>query len=313
MTSPGPLISVVSPVYRAEGMVAVLVQEIIRALTPLTSRFEIILVEDGSPDGSWEEIGRACALDRRVKGIRLSRNFGQHHAVTAGLEYARGEAIVIMDCDLQDDPAHIPTLYRRLRQGCDIVFTRRIARRHPLPKRLTARLYNALFYVVSDHRYHLDVGTMVMFTRRVRDRFLALGEKERLYIQLLKWLGFRQCYVAVPHRKGLRKGSSYTFGHLVRLAFRGWTAHSDRLLRLSIYFGTTLAALAFLAIAYIVVRYFLHGFQPGWPSLAVLILFSTGVILLSIGIVGLYIGKIFEQVKQRPLYIVDEVLNVEDE
>lgn len=303
-------ISVVSPVYKAEKIVDELVSRLIGELSKLSDDFEIVLVEDCGGDDSWKRIEENCARDSRVKGVRLSRNFGQHYAITAGLTEAGGDVIVVMDCDLQDDPAHIGRLLEEYRRGFDIVFTRRIGRKHSFFKMITAKIYNSLFALFSDKNYELNVGSMTMFSRRVRDEFIRLKDQDRLYIQLLKWLGFNSTYVPVEHRERYEGKSTYSVSKLFFTAMQGWTSYSDKLLRLSIYSGLLISALSLLVGIYIIVSYFLQSFQPGWPSLIVAILFSTGLILMSIGIAGIYIGKIFDQTKQRPLFIVDKKLNL---
>jgi polyisoprenyl-phosphate glycosyltransferase len=304
-------ISIVSPVYQSSGNITELINRIMSEVSQITERFEIVLVEDGSSDESWNEILINCKLSNRVKGIRLSRNFGQHYAVTAGLKYAQGEKIVIMDCDLQDDPAAIKLLYLSSQQGNEIVFTRRMNRKQSFFKELSAKIYNLLFLFFSNQNYDANTGSMVLFSARVKLIFLELKDKDRLYVQLLKWIGFKQVYIPVAHQPRFSGRSSYNFGKLIHLAVQGWTSHSDKLLRLSIYGGFTISLSTFLISLYIVIRYILYGFQPGWPSLFIAILFSTGLILMSIGIVGIYIGKIFEQTKDRPLYIVDEKINLD--
>ena len=310
MTQSGKFISVVSPVYKSEKIVDELVKRLSESLSKITENYEIILVEDGGGDSSWLKIEENCIRDKRVKGIKLSRNFGQHYAITAGLSRASGDIIVIMDCDLQDDPVHIKKLLDEFGNGYDVVFTRRIGRKHSFFKMITAKIYNSLFKMFSDKNYDLNVGSMTMISRRVMDEFLKLRDQDRLYIQLIKWVGFRSTYVPVEHRERYEGSSTYSISKLFVTALQGWTSYSDKLLRLSIYTGLIISILSLLAGLSIVLSYFLLKFQPGWPSLIVAILFSTGLILMSIGIAGIYIGKIFEQTKQRPLYIIDEKLNL---
>lgn len=304
---PSPLaISVISPVYEAASIVETLVSQLMAQLQQLTPHFEIILVEDGSKDDSWEKIVEQCAKHPQVTGIKLSRNFGQHYAVTAGLQEATGEAIVIMDCDMQDDPKHIQTLYEQFKAGYQTVFTKRIGRKHAWHKGLTAWLYNRLFRLLADKKFDLNLGSMVMISKQVQTEFLRLKDKDRLYLQLLKWIGLKPTYVEVPHQKRFAGKSTYTFRRMFDIAISGLTSHSDKLLRLSVYSGILMSLAAFLGGLYVIITYFTHGYATGWPSLFVLILFATGVIQLSIGIAGLYIGKIFEQSKDRPLYVVEE-------
>ena len=305
-----PSISIVSPVYKAEKIVNELVKRLTEEVSKITDSYEILLIEDGSPDESWEKIEQNCAKDKHVKGIKLSRNFGQHYAISAGMEAANGEAIIIMDCDLQDDPKHIHLLYKKFKdEKFDVVFTKRKNRKHSFFKSITSRIYNLLFYFFSDKSFDVNVGTMVLFSERVQSEFNRLKDKDRLYIQLIKWVGFKSSFIIVDHNERFEGSSSYTLPKLVFLALQGWTSHSDKLLRLSIYTGFFLSFCTFFTGIVIGFMYFFKGFQPGWPSLFLALLFSTGLILMSIGIVGIYIGKIFEQVKERPLFIVDKKLN----
>jgi len=306
-----PKISVISPVYKAERIVDELVLRLSAELKKISENFEILLVEDCGPDNSWQKIVENCARDKRVKGIKLSRNFGQHYAVSAGMQLATGEVIVIMDCDLQDDPSHIHELYAAyIQQKVDVVYTKRKNRKSSFIKYLSSKVYNLLFSVFSDKNYDLDVGTMILFSARVKDEFNKLKDKDRLYIQLIKWVGFASTSITVEHNERYEGRSSYTISKLLLLALQGWTSHSDKLLRLSVYTGFFLSFCTFLTGLIVAFLYFYKGFQPGWPSLFLAILFSTGLILMSIGIVGIYIGKIFEQVKERPLFILDQKINI---
>lgn len=302
-------ISVVSPVYKAEKIVDELVKRISEEVSQITVDYEIILVEDCGGDNSWERIEENCKNNIRVKGIKLSRNFGQHYAISAGLMEATGNIIVIMDCDLQDDPAHIRKLYEEFKKGYDVVFTKRIARKHSLFKSLTAKIYNSLFALFADKNYDLNAGSLTMISRRVRDEFAKLKDQDRLYIQLIKWIGFSSTYVSVEHRERYEGKSTYSISKLFFTAIQGWTSYSDKLLRLSVYGGMLISLITLLVGIYIVLSYFMKSFQPGWPSLIVAILFSTGLILMSIGIAGIYIGKIFDQTKARPLYIIENKIN----
>jgi polyisoprenyl-phosphate glycosyltransferase len=216
---------------------------------------------------------------------------------------------VFMDCDLQDDPGHISKLIQKHSEGYDVVFTKRISRKHSIFKQIASKIYNALFWIFSDKNYDVHAGSLVLFTKKVREEFLKIKDKDRLYIQVLKWIGFKQTYIEVEHRERQKGKSSYTFIKLIKIAIQGWTSHSDKLLKMSIYLGFLLAFVSFLSGIAVIAMYFLHGLAPGWPSIIIAILFSTGIILISIGTAGIYIGKIFDQVKGRPLYIISEKVN----
>ncbi len=306
-----PLLSIVSPVYQGEELVDELVRRIVEEIGQLTDQFEVVLVDDGSSDRSWKMIEASCLKDSRIKGIKLSRNFGQHYAVTAGLQYCSGECAVIMDCDLQDNPRDIQLLYEQFKNGYEVVFTKRIRRRHSTFKRISAKIYNTLFKILSDKNYDVDAGSLTLVSRRAKEEFLRLKEKDRLYVQLFKWIGFRSTYVPVEHGERFAGKTTYSFTKLFLVALQGWTSHSHRLLQLSVVGGFLLSIITLLIGIYIVVLYLFRGFQVGWPSLFVAILFSAGLILMSIGVTGIYIGKIFEEAKDRPLYVVESKLNLE--
>ncbi|HEX5717304.1 MAG TPA: glycosyltransferase [Thermoanaerobaculia bacterium] len=308
---PEPLLSIVSPVYRAEEIVAELVRRITEEVSPITQDFEIILVDDGSPDRAWSRIEEACAADPRVKGIQLSRNFGQHYAITAGLDHARGRWVVVMDCDLQDDPKYIRDLFEKAREGYDIVYTVKARREHGMIHNLGARLFTlALNWFSSGGVVSSRVGGYSMLSRQAVDAFRSVRDVHRHYLVVLRWLGFRSTAIDVQHHKRYRGTSSYTFAKLLRHAVDGVASHSDRLLYLALGAGFLFLSASIAAVLYLVIQYFLHGFKEGWTSTIVLILLSTSMILLSIGAAGIYIGKIFDQVKQRPLYLTRRKLNL---
>jgi polyisoprenyl-phosphate glycosyltransferase len=309
-----PLISAVSPVYKAEKIVPELVKRIKDEISKITDNFEIILVDDCGPDNSWAKIEEEAIKDKRVKGIRLSRNFGQHFAITAGIENSRGDYVVVLDCDLQDDPIYIPVLYKKATEGYDIVYTFKQGRKHASWKNITANLFNKVFnYLVDnkDWKAHSNVGSFSMLSRKAANAFCSFNDYQRHYLMVLRWLGFNHTYVEVEHRQRFEGKSSYNFSKLMLHAINGVTSQSDKLLRINVTIGILLSMLSFISILVIIILYFTMGFKSGWASLIVVILFSTGVLLTSIGISGIYIGKTFEQTKNRPKYIVDKFLNKE--
>ena len=308
---PRPMLSVVSPVYRSAGIVGELARRIIAAVRPISERFEIILVDDGSPDSSWAEILSAGREDDRVKGVRLSRNFGQHLAITAGLDHARGDWVVVMDCDLQDDPADIPRLLDKALEGHDLVFASRQRREHPLDRNLGARLFNLLLRLLAPGiGARPDIGTYSILSRRAADGFRRMGEIHRHYLGVIRWLGYEPVAVEVTHQPRHSGKSSYGFGRLLRHAAEGLITQSNRLLHLALGVGFVFLATSLLATGFLVIQYARHGFKEGWASTIVVILLSSSAILLAVGAVGIYIGKIFEQVKQRPLYLVRQRSNL---
>ncbi|MFQ5427958.1 MAG: glycosyltransferase family 2 protein [Thermodesulfobacteriota bacterium] len=309
-----PLLSIVSPVYKADTIVDELVLRIKETLHDITDNFEIILVEDGSPDRSWEKIEDNCGADVRIKGIRLSRNFGQHYAITAGLAESRGDYVVVLDCDLQDNPKYIQELLNKSKEGFDIVFTIKQIREHNKLKNLSATCFDKVFnWLIGDPNLHYNsrVGSYSLVTRKVVEAFCSINDYYRPYLVVLQWLGFASAYVSIEHDKRFEGRSSYTFSKLLSHAFNGIVSQTEKLLKLSIYTGFLFFLISIISIIYIVLRSVKSGFQPGWASTTVLIILSTGLILMSLGIVGVYIGKIFEQMKKRPLYIISKKLNTE--
>lgn len=305
-------LSIVSPVYKAEEIVDELVQRITESVSEITDDFEIILVEDGSPDKSWLKIYENSKKDKRIKGIKLSRNFGQQHALTAGLKASKGDYVVVIDCDLQFDPVYIIELYRKINEDYDIVYAKVKKRTHPFLRNIYSFFFMKLLSLFSDCNYvGKNLTSFSILSRKVVDAFCKINDAHRHYLLLLRWLGFKHSYIEIIQNPRFSGRSSYSFLKLWEHAIDGIVSQSDKLLRLSISTGLGFSILSILFAVFLVVMYFVRGFKEGWTSLMVLILFSTGVILISIGILGIYVGKVFEQSKNRPLYIIDEEINTE--
>ena len=308
-----PLISVVSPVYKAEKIVPELVKRIIESITEITDNYEIILVEDASPDGSWAKIEEECKRNSKVKGIKFSRNYGQHYAITAGLQYAKGDYIVVLDCDLQENPKYIKDLYEATQSGVDIVFTYKEKRSQSVFKKITAALFYKLYNNLLDNRgnkIHEDIGTLSMINRKVADAFLSYKEFNRDYTYILQSLGYKTAYKKIQHDKRYEGKSSYTFSKLFKHAIASITSYSDKLLRLSISFGFVFFLISIIWAIYTLYMHFTSNVPMGYTSMFIFELLGTGLILMSLGITGIYIGKIFEQVKERPLYTIDTKVNL---
>jgi len=307
--------SVISPVFEAEDSLSDLIIRLKEQLTPITENYEIILVDDGSSDRSWEIIEKYSRSEPRIKGICLSRNFGQHYALSAGLKYSKGEKVAVIDCDLQDDPKYIAELYKKSLEGHDIVLTRRVERAHPFFKNIFAHIFKFIFnWLVREPSqkafYDPHVGSLSLLSRKAVDAFCKMNDYQRHYLLLVRWLGFKTAFIEVEHYYREKGKSTYSLSKLVSHAIDGVISQSDRLLYLSITTGFLFVLGAFGLGAYLVVAYYVHGFKEGWTSLMVIILFSSGTILMALGVIGMYIGKTFEQTKQKPLYIVDKTLNI---
>lgn len=303
-------ISVVVPVYAGELTLPLLYERLKSSLEPITPDFEILLVDDCSPDRSWPVIVDLVKQDRRVKGIRLSRNFGQHHAITAGLDVAEGDWVVVMDCDLQDEPEEIPRLYAKGLEGYDVVLARRAHRRDGVGKRLFSSLFYALFGYLTDIKWDSRVGVYRIMSRTVVNQLRLMREQLRFLAGLVDWMDFPTATVDVRHSRRHDGKSSYTVRKLFRLAGSAVVAHSDKPLRLAIGLGFAISVLAVGIGTYLVGRSLVYG-NPivGWTSLIVAVYFLGGIVISILGVMGLYLGKVFDEVKRRPLYIVRERVN----
>ncbi len=303
-------LSVVSPVYRAEGIIRELVSRIMESAEKITTDVEIILVEDGSPDGSWKEIVAAADSDNRVKGISLSRNFGQHFAITAGLAHATGDYVVMMDCDLQDDPKFIPDLFRKTAEGYDIVYARKSSRSHGFFKNMFAAFFYKLLSWISDFRLDPNIGNYSILSRKAVDAFLKFNDYRRGYLIVLKWIGYKHTSIPVEHLKRKQGKSTYSVFKLIGLALNLALSYSDKPLRISIYTGMMLSVLSFVGAFVILYKYFTENILPGWTSTMVLLALIGGLLMIFIGIIGLYLSKVFEQSKNRPLFLIQETKNI---
>ena len=302
-----PSISVVVPIYGCVDCLERLCQQLEDTLRTVTQRFEIILVDDRSPDDSWSRLASLQAAHSSVKGIRLSRNYGQHIAITAGLTAAQGDLAVVMDCDLQDPPSLIPELLAKLREGYDMVLAKRVERSHSRFRTIAAKAYFQVIGKLTGESIDGSYGCFSMLSRKVIDGFLRFEEKERHYLFILRWLGFRIGSIEFVHQPRYAGRSSYTLGRLVHHAIDGVLFQATVLLRWIVGLGFLFAATGVVVAGYLVWRRMFQSALPGWTSLVVLMLVCTGTILVSLGIIGLYVGKIFDQSKQRPLYVVDVV------
>jgi glycosyltransferase involved in cell wall biosynthesis len=297
-------LSVVVPVYGCAACLEALHRRLTAALAGAVPSYEIVLVDDCAPDDAWNVIARLARADSRVRGIRLSRNFGQHAAITAGLAECKGRRALVMDCDLQDPPELIPQLYQKALAGHDIVLARRKRKRHSVFRRLAAALYFRLLGVLSNRRFDGEFGAFSIVSRPVIDAFLRFQDRDRHYLFILYWLGFDAAAVEYEHADRHSGTSAYSLRALLSHAFGGIMFQTTRVLRWIVYFGFAVSAAGALLAGCLVYLWFTRTPPPGWTSLAVLVLVIGGFIIMSTGITGLYIGKIFEQVKGRPLYVI---------
>ncbi len=301
---PGIELSVVVPVYGCADCLLALHDRLTTSVSQITDRYELVMVDDRSVDDGWAVLQRLAARDNHVRAFRLSRNFGQDAAITAGLAQARGAWAVVMDCDLQEAPEDIPRMWAAAGEGYDIVRTVRRGWRHSAFRRATSRLYRRLTFETD---VRPDYSNLSLLSRRVVDAFLRLRDRDREYMIALDWLGFDSTAIEIEHHERHAGNSGYTLERLLRVALDGMFFRSTVLLRLVVLIGFVVALAGIVVAGFEVVDYFVEPDKsvPGYTSLAVLLLLLAGVIIVSIGVVGLYVGRIFEQVKDRPLFLID--------
>ena len=305
------LFSIVSPVYRSESLVAALVERISASLETLTQDYEIVLVEDCGPDASWDRIIEQCRKNPKVVGIKLSRNFGQQYAIQAGLDAARGEWIVVMDCDLQDRPEEIPKLYQKALEGFEIVLASRKNRKDNFFKKFTSQAFYAVLSYLTEVKQDPTVAHFMLLHRKVVNALQQTGDYHRSYPMLVKWVGFRVAKVEIEHaEREDGKSSSYSFRKRLNLAINTILSFSDKPLRLIVNLGLFISLIAVL-IAVSQIFLYLKGniTVQGWTSLFIAVSFFSGLIITTLGVIGLYLGKVFESMKGRPTYIVSQSIN----
>ena len=306
MASTG-LLSIVVPVYGCASCLEPLCQRIDRVLSEGGRDYELIFVDDRSPDHAWTAILDLQKRYERITGVRLSRNFGQHIAISVGLAQAHGDYAVVMDCDLQDPPEIIPQLTAKIGEGYDLVLARRVQRNHSIFRVLAAKAYFRLLELLTGVSVDGSYSAFSILSRKVIDHYLLFDERERHYLFILHWLGFHIGTIDYEHQKRFAGRSSYSLRSLFRHAVDGVFFQATVLLRWIVGLGVIYALLGLLLAGYFVYHYFIRGSLPGWTSLVVLVLLSTGAVLISLGVIGQYVGKIFDQTKGRPLYVIDNI------
>lgn len=305
-----PHISIISPEYRGEKMVSMLVERVTAAVSTITDSYEIILVNDASPDNTWAEIEKACAADKHVKGLNLSRNFGQHYAITAGLAYAKGEWVVVMDCDLQDRPEEIPNLYKKAMEGYDIVFARRVVKHVGWWKRFSSVAFHAVIDWLSGTKSDPAIANFGIYCRKAIDEYNKIPQQARAFGQILDIVGFKRGYIDVEQDASARGESSYTLVKLLVHSFRIIITSTNKPLRMAVGIGFGMAALSFVLALYNVIAKLVGIIMiDGYTTTVFSIWFVGGLLLSVIGVLGLYIGAIFDQVKGHPLFIVKDEVN----
>lgn len=300
-----PLLSVVIPVYHAEKYMIELYQRLRSSIETISLDFEILFIEDGGKDRSWNIIEELSRKDSRVKGFQFSRNFGQHYGITAGLDNCRGEWVIVMDCDLQDRPEEIPRLYAKAQEGYDIVLAKRKERNDGLFKKFSSHIFYRILSYLSGFSYDEEVGNFRIISKKVAESLKSMRESLRFFPGLVSWLGFPTSNINVDHDRRFLGKSTYTFRKRLNLATEAIISYTDKPLKLSIKFGFSISFIAFLYGIYIFLRALIYHIPvPGWGSLMVSLYFLGGIIITILGIIGVYLGKTFDETKKRPLYVI---------
>jgi dolichol-phosphate mannosyltransferase len=301
------LITVVAPIYNEDENIDEFIMRVKTNLESITSDYKILLVDDGSEDMSWNKIKEACEQSSKVVGLKLSKNFGHHYAITAGIHACNSEWVIVMDSDLQDRPEVIPELYSKAVEGFDVVLVNRVDR----PESFFYMFMQKLFYfglkTLSGVNFDSRQANFSIISKKVVDSFKVFPEKARFYPSTLKWLGFKREVINATHGARFGGKASYSFKKRIKLAMDVILSFSDRPLRFAIGLGVIISIISYLMLIWILYRKLTAGFSvEGWTSIMAFTFFMGGTILIVLGINGIYLGKIFDQVKNRPLYIIED-------
>lgn len=301
-------LSVVIPVLNEETLIQELVNRVKSNLEKITQDYEIVLVDDGSVDSTWDKIVSEANLEKRIKAIKFSRNFGHHYAITAGLRQSSGNWVVVMDGDLQDRPEVIPDLYNKAQEGFEVVFVSRKNRPESVQYKVAQKIFYFFLRKLSGMDFDSNQANFSIISRKVVEAFGGFSENTRFYGSTIKWLGFNRTQIFADHGQRFSGKPSYTLKKRFKLASDIILSFSERPLRFAISIGVLISMLSLVLTAWIIYKSIFFDFSvTGWASVISAILFSSGVILVVLGVSGIYIGEIFKQVKNRPLYIIEQI------
>lgn len=302
-------LSIVVPVYGCRGALEELYKRLTESVNKISKKYEIIFVNDSCPQNSWEIIEKICEKDKKVIGIEMSRNFGQMKAILAGLDIAIGKNIVVMDCDLQDRPEEIKNLYNKLNEGYDIVFARRTNRQDTKRKIKISKMFYKVYSILTGQHYDPSICNFSICKKEVIKNYCKIREEHRAFVIYLQWMGYKQTAINVVHNNRKEGKSSYNFKKRFHMAIDILFSQSDKLLKLILGCGFLISFISFIAILLIIILHFIIDLSIGWPSLIITIFLMGGINIFVIGVIGIYIGNIYMQVKNRPLYFVRTTLN----
>lgn len=304
------LINVVAPIYNEQGLIKEFVNQVITALEKITDNFKIILVDDGSNDKSWDEISEVCLNNNKIVGIKLSKNFGHHYAITAGIHNSEGEWVVVMDSDLQDRPEVIPELFQKTQEGYDVVFVSRTHRSEKIWYSISQKIFYFLLSILSGIKFNSSEANFSIINKKVVDAYKQFPEQARFYGSTVTWLGFKRASIKAKHGARFSGKPSYTLRKRFKLASDIILSFSDRPLKFAVNFGLFISLISFLILIWIFLRVIFGGFTVvGWASLMASLFLIGGIVIFILGIIGVYISKVFGEVKRRPLFIIETKIN----
>lgn len=307
-------LSVVIPVYGCPEALMPLYDRLKNTLEQITSDYEIILVNDACPKGSWEIIKKICESDKKVIGINLSRNFGQIHSTNAGILHSTGEKVVLMDCDLQDRPEDIIELNNEFEKGYDIVFARRKNRKDNALTLFFSKAFYKIYNQLIDGYYDGEVGNFCIANRKIIDIYNSIKDNNKCFTMVLSWMGFKTSYIDLQGDKRFEGKSSYSFSKKVGMAIDIVTSQSNKPLKVIIVFGLFIALMAFIFLTVQIFKRIIYNDVPeGWTSIIASIFLMGGIILICMGGIGIYVGNIFNQTKGNPEFLINEILNCKED
>lgn len=310
-----PKYSVVIPVFNEEQVIETTYVRLKNVMEKVSEDYELIFINDGSYDKSDILIKEICNKDQRVRLLNLSRNFGQDIAISAGLDHASGDAVIIIDADLQDPPEVILSMIEKWKEGYEVVYGRRLKRKgETFFKEITAKLFYRALEALSDHKIPIDVGDFRLVDKKVCSALRSFKESNRYVRGLVSWVGFKQTYVEYIRNERFSGITKYPYGRMIRLAMDAVTSFSRKPLALASYLGLMMSVLSLISICYVIyLKLFTNRTILGWTSLISVSLLSNGLVLTILGIIGEYVGRIYEETKGRPLYLLKDKIGFKNE
>ena len=314
MNSDRTVYSVIVPLYNEEAVVQDSYERIREVMDTTGEPYEIIFINDGSKDSTYQKVREILKNDKNVKLISFSRNFGHQSAITAGMDYCTGQAVIVIDADLQDPPEVMLKMIEKWKEGYEVVYGKRIKRKgETLFKKATAKIFYRILSKTTDVEIPIDTGDFRLIDRKVCDALKAMPERNRYVRGLISWLGFRQTGVEFVREKRLAGETKYSMKKMFKLAWDGITAFSNAPLKLATYIGVSISAVSFLYLLVVICqKLFTDTTVQGWASLVAISLFFNGVILIVLGIIGEYIRRIYDEAKGRPIYIISEKIGFDE-